>query len=70
MGSEVKFEFTVIGEVVNLAARLESAATPGHVLVERSQFERLVEPGDLVSTRSIRVKGIGAEVDVMELRPQ
>lgn len=66
IGSPIKLEYTVIGDIVNLAARLESNASPGHVLVERSLAEAV--PG-AVRTReaTIHVKGKRRAVDVVEL---
>ena len=69
MGSKVKLEYTVIGEVVNLAARLESAATPGHLLVPRAEFLDSVDAGAVSDRRTISVKGLGRPVEVLELAP-
>lgn len=73
MGSDVKLEYTVIGDVVNLAARLEAQARPGHVLVTTDVFEAFA--GDvpdglkLVGRQILHVKGKQQAVDVVELGP-
>lgn len=73
MGSRVKFEYTVIGDVVNTAARLEGQATPGHVVVQAALFDALPEEAalscEVVDRRAVRVKGKGDAIAVVELRP-
>jgi adenylate cyclase len=69
MGSEVKLEYTVIGDVVNLAARLEGQATPGHLLMEEGLLEAVKGTVEVVAQRRIQVKGRSEPVDVIELRP-
>ncbi|MCK6501920.1 adenylate/guanylate cyclase domain-containing protein [Myxococcota bacterium] len=70
MGSAVKLEYTVIGDTVNLAARLESSATPGHVLVQAAALpERGPQTGPftVTSRRTITVKGKQQAIEVVEL---
>lgn len=74
MGSLVKLEYTVIGDVVNLAARLEGHAAPGHVLVPHAVLDELRddERASLVfgERRTITVKGRAEPVDVQDVRPK
>ena len=45
VGTEDQMEYTVIGDKVNLAARLESNAKPGQILVSESTFQQVAASG-------------------------
>jgi adenylate cyclase len=68
-GSPERMEYTVLGDAVNVAARLESLAEPGTVYVGRSTYERTraVFAYDELGPRSLR--GRAAPVDVFRLEP-
>jgi adenylate cyclase len=61
-GSQDRMQYTIVGAEANLAARLQSIAEPGQIVVSYETFSAV---RDMVSARSmapIRMKGVGREV--------
>ena len=64
IGSHEQRDYTAIGEVVNLASRLESAARPGEVIVNEVAFRKISHLYPTMFLESIRVKGFQDELFV------
>jgi adenylate cyclase len=65
-GSAERVEFTVLGDTVNVAARLESSAEPGTVYVGRDTFEATRGTFTYRQLGSRTVKGRRAPVEVFQ----
>ena len=62
IGSDRQMNYTVIGDNVNLAARLCSHAKPGQIVISKSVFESLDDKSGFKSMNPIELKGKSKKV--------
>jgi class 3 adenylate cyclase len=67
VGSDLMYEYTAMGDAVNIASRMESAARPGRVLVTAATFRFVAPLFDAVELEPLTVKGKSAPVVAFEI---
>ena len=67
IGTDSAINYTAVGDVVNLAKRLQESAKPGQILVEESTIRRLAGRIQATPLGEMKVKGRQRVVQVYEL---
>jgi adenylate cyclase len=68
LGSEERLEYSLVGDSVNLAQRLQEWAEPGEIIVSQATADALEKPLQAEAIGAARVKGRTAEVRAMRVR--
>jgi serine/threonine protein kinase/class 3 adenylate cyclase len=68
VGNDLKYEYTVMGDTVNLAALLQATAPPQAALITEYTYRFLAPLFECAEFGPLTVKGKGAPVQVYELR--
>lgn len=57
VGTDLRVEYTAMGDAVNIAARMESAAEPGTILITEATKKLVLNQFELLTVGPIQVKG-------------
>src|SRR5215213_376998 len=67
VGDEIRTEYTAMGDTTNVAARMQSAAVPGTVLISPDTYHLVKELFEFKPRGAIKVKGKSAPIETYEV---
>jgi class 3 adenylate cyclase len=67
IGSEFHRDYTVVGNQVNIAARLESMAKPGEILISRRTYSKAKDIASIEEAGTFHLKGIHSPIAVYKV---
>jgi class 3 adenylate cyclase/DNA-binding NarL/FixJ family response regulator len=62
-----RLDYTVIGDVVNTAQRLQTAAAPGQIIISESSYEKVKESFNCNKVGEVKLKNKSASVNIYEV---
>jgi len=69
LGSAKRKEYSVIGDVVNVAARLQHMAQPDQLVISRATLDQLTDPVNASRLGTFPVRGRSGSVEVLAIDP-
>src|SRR5215208_873357 len=67
MGGEIRTEYTAMGDTTNVAARMQSAAMPGTVLISSDTYHLIKELFEFRARGTTKVKGKSTPIETYEV---
>ncbi|MCD6224361.1 MAG: HAMP domain-containing protein [Deltaproteobacteria bacterium] len=68
IGTQVKMEYTVIGDSVNIASRLSGLAKSGEIVISRNVFEQVRKLVKVDALPPQKIKGVAGKVETFKVR--
>jgi len=67
-GGKQRKDYTAVGKVVNIAARLESAASPNSILISEAVANCLPQQANWGQEKNLKLKGLEQDFRAFSLR--